>query len=203
MHKAPVARLVLAVAGLIAGLPAQALYKVVAPDGTVTYTERPPAASLGRVVPLGQVGGEAPAAVLPAALREPSARFPVTLFTTNDCAPCDEGRSLLRQRGIPFRERIAATDQERAEWARVVGSREAPVLKVGGQTLSGLQSARWQEYLDAAGYPRRSALPASYQAPPAEPLVARGAPAEMTPAAVESPVREAAEPPAQTGGFRF
>lgn len=203
MHKAPVARLVLAVAGLIAGLPAQALYKVVAPDGTVTYTDRPPAASLGRAVPLGRSGGEPPAPALPASLREPTARFPVILFTTKDCTPCDQGRALLRQRGIPFRERSATTDEERQQWGRLAGSRDAPVLKVGSQTLSGLESQRWQEYLDAAGYPRESALPAGYQAPPPEPLVARGAPAEKTPAAVESPVGEAAAPAAPSGGFRF
>ena len=41
-------------AALLASLPAQALYKVVSPDGRVTYTDTPPAASAGtRVIQLG------------------------------------------------------------------------------------------------------------------------------------------------------
>jgi hypothetical protein len=88
-------------------LPAAAQYKVVGPDGRVTYTDRPPADAAARVTDLRRVGG-APAAApgagtasaLPADLQRLSERFPVTLFSAGaDCVPCNDGRALLRQRG--------------------------------------------------------------------------------------------------------
>ncbi|MBK6786225.1 MAG: hypothetical protein IPG77_00830 [Betaproteobacteria bacterium] len=41
---------------LLAGAtpPVLALYKVVQPDGSVTYTDRPPAAGSGRIITLGR-----------------------------------------------------------------------------------------------------------------------------------------------------
>ncbi|HEY9238447.1 MAG TPA: DUF4124 domain-containing protein, partial [Burkholderiaceae bacterium] len=41
---------------LLAGTPAHAQYKVVGPDGKVTYTDRPPTASGGRVTSIGARG---------------------------------------------------------------------------------------------------------------------------------------------------
>ena len=37
-------------------------------------------------------------------------RFPVTLYTSTNCAPCGAGRTLLASRGIPFSERTVATN---------------------------------------------------------------------------------------------
>jgi len=181
---------------LLCAAPAWALYKVVGPDGKVTYTDRPPAD--GRAAPL-----KAPAAsstglseaALPFALRELVARFPVTLYSAPDCDPCDRGRALLKQRGVPFHERTATTNADRAAWQRMMGSPQAPVLTIGGQTLRGFSPDTWTSYLDTAGYPKQSQLPASYAAPAPEPLT----PPEATPATAESPPsRGPATPPPPT-----
>ena len=52
-----------------------------------------------------------------------------------------------------------------------------PTLIIGSQVLRGLSSEAWISYLDAAGYPRESRLPASYQYRPATPIVERREPA--------------------------
>jgi glutaredoxin len=161
-----------------AAVPAWGQYKIVAPDGRVTYTDRPPADASARVTELGRrtpAAEPAPTAVLPADLRQLVERFPVTLFTAADCAPCDRGRELLRQRGIPYRERSIVSNDDVAALERTVGGRTVPSLTVGGQALQGYSQGDWTSYLDAAGYPRESRLPSAWTAPPVTALVPRPA----------------------------
>lgn len=192
-----------AAAALLACAPAWALYKVIGPDGKVTYTDRPPTEAQGKTVPLQRDASAAAAdAPLPFGLRAIASRFPVTLYTTPECGPCDEGRQLLRQRGIPFRERIASNDADREAWQRQLGELRAPVLTVGSQQLHGLSASEWNNYLDAAGYPRQSQLPANYAPPQPESLTPRVA-AAPAPAAAPEPQRAPEPPPPASGGFRF
>jgi glutaredoxin len=160
--------------GLAAALPAQALYKVVGPDGKVTYTDRPPSGAQSQVTPLTPAGGPAPAeAALPLELRQVAARYPVTLYVVADCPPCDDARTLLRQRGIPYAEKLVASSEDGDALQRIAGTRDAPTLTVGTQPLRGLAADVWNFYLDSAGYPRESRLPAGWRYPPATPLVER------------------------------
>jgi glutaredoxin len=192
-----------AAALLVATPVAHALFKVVGPDGRVTYTDRPPSAGEGRVMPVNPETGRASEAALPFALREVAARFPVTLYTASNCGDaCAMGRSWLAKRGVPYSERIAETDEEREAWQRMVGGLEAPVLKVGTQVLRGFTPAAWQETLDTAGYPRQSLLPASYQPPTPLPLGERR-PAAQRPAAPPTPVAPVAEAASNAAGIRF
>ena len=186
-------------------LPAAAQYKVVGPDGRTTYTDRPPADASARVTPLGRDTAitAVPQDPLPPELRQPAARFPVTLYVSPDCVPCDGGRQLLLQRGVPFSEKLVLSDLDAAALERLTGARTVPSLTVGAQVLRGLSQPEWASYLDLAGYPRESKLPKGWQPAPAAPLVARCAP---RPAAVASaPARPAPEPavPVSPGGFRF
>ena len=186
----------LALAAVLAGLalPALAQYKVVGPDGRVTYTDRPPADASVRVAPLGR-GAPAEAAVtdpLPGALRQTAARFPVTLYGTADCPPCDAGRKLLQQRGVPFTEKLIVSEDDAAAMERTLGSRTVPTLTIGTQALRGLSESEWSAYLDLAGYPRESQLPKSWQAPAATPLTARNSP---RPAARAASAADAVAPP--------
>lgn len=197
---------ILAVASLIAlaTLPAHALYKIIGPNGSVTYTDRPPLASQGQAVPLGRASGGGSEVALPIVLREAVSRFPVTLYTTSPCQPCDAARASLRQRGVPFHERTGgstSTDQE--AWLRAVGSLDTPSLTIGSQLLRGYSSDTWNSYLDTAGYPRESRLPANYVPPAATPLVEPPAPREA--AAPRTPPRQAEPAPAEPapGSIRF
>lgn len=197
-------------AGCLLALPSHALYKVVGPDGRVTYTDRAPTES-GRIQPLGRDGAPAPDqspnAALPTELRQISSRFPVTLYTSDDCLPCEAGRRLLQQRGIPYAERRVLNGDDAEAMNRLTGGRSVPTLMVGTQALRGLADSDWHAYLDAAGYPRESRLPRGWQPPTPTPLVAREAEPKAPPAARAAPPAEPANtvappPPAPTG-FRF
>jgi len=190
----PWASCVLAGAVLLTALPAVAQYKVVGPDGKVTYTDRPPAATEGKATPLGSRSGNgaaAPDAALPTELRQVAARYPVTLYAVAGvCELCGSARQLLRQRGIPYAEKQVQSAEDTEALERISGGRDIPTLTIGSQTLRGLASEVWGSYLDAAGYPRESRLPAAYQYPAATPLVERR---EAGPA---RPARTASAPPA-------
>lgn len=178
---------------------ALAQYKVVAPDGRVTYTDRPPADASLKVLELGRRSPTAAAAAgpaLPNELRQLSERFPVTLFTTAECAPCETGRQLLQARGVPYAERSVVSGEDIAALERLVGGRTLPVLTVGAQALRGYEVGDWTAYLDAAGYPRESRLPRDWTPPAATPLVARAVPPPA--AAPAAPTAEAAPTPAAT-----
>lgn len=196
---------------LLLGIPGYAQIKVIAPDGRVTYTDRPPSAEMGRTVPMGRdaVSVEATAAgTLPLELRQVTTRFPVTLYASPDCAPCETGRRLLQARGIPFAERGIVNEDDAEAMNRITGGRSVPALTIGTQALRGFSDTDWHAYLDAAGYPRESRLPRGYQAPAATPLVARKAELPEAPGSRAASLPQPAvlapppQPPAPTG-IRF
>ncbi len=152
---------------LLAALPSHAQYKVIGPDGKVTYTDRPPATTEGKVTSLSDRSSAAATdASLPLELRQPVARYPVTLYTlAGSCELCESARQLLRQRGIPYNEKQVQSAEDSEALERLSGGRDAPTLAVGAQTLRGLAPEVWGSYLDAAGYPRESRLPATYRSP--------------------------------------
>ena len=173
--------------------PSHALYKVVGPDGKITYTDvQPSPGKSGKVTPIGSGTAPQNEVSLPLELRQAVARYPVTLFVTNACEPCNTGRQFLRQRGVPFNERTIATLEDVDALQRLTGGREAPALTIGAQTVRGLSQDIWASYLDAAGYPRESRLPGNYQYPVATALTERR---DTSQAAV--PQREDATSPSQ------
>ena len=180
--------------------PAQALYKVVGPDGKVSYTDRPPIASndkISTVKPSGVTTAlDNPATALPAALRPVASKFPVVLYvTTPDCEPCNTGRSFLRQRGIPYSERSVTSTEDSEAFKRIAGANEVPALTIGSQVLRGYSASEWAQYLDAAGYPSTSTLPSGYKHATATPLVP---PRTVTQAPAARPVATPAPAPTPT-----
>jgi glutaredoxin len=192
---------------LLAAVSAQAQYKVVGPDGKVTYTDRPPAASTAKVTALSGRGETGPAgdATLPLDLRQPVAKYPVTLYTVSGaCDPCQAARQMLRQRGIPFAEKQVQTPEDGDALERLSGGRDAPTVAIGSQYLRGLAQDVWNSYLDAAGYPRESRLPPTYQYAAATPLVEkRDASAPRAAASAPPNPAATAPPPAGTTGIKF
>src|SRR4051812_14604420 len=113
---------------------AHAQYKWVAPDGTVSYGDRPPEEG-GRMVDgpatrsAARSGGDPE---LPYALRAAMGKYPVLLYTAPNCQPCDLGRKHLAQRGVPFSERTLHTQADLDALKRA-GFEDAsvPALSVG------------------------------------------------------------------------
>ncbi|MBC5783682.1 glutaredoxin family protein [Ramlibacter sp. USB13] len=180
----------------LAAATAQAqVYRSVGPDGKVTFTDRPPVdgkATPAATLPLG--GGAA--ANLPAEVRRAAGQYPVTLYSSSDCGPCDQARAMLQRRGIPFSEKTINTPQDAAALQRVSGGNSLPFATIGGQHLNGFAEGEWSQFLDAAGYPKTSQLPASYRNPPATPLVAVQLPPPQAPAAPQGGSAQAAPAPA-------
>lgn len=205
MNKPTLLALAAALATLAAP-SAHALYKVVHPDGRISYSDRPPeqassGKSAARVTSVTPGSSALNDVALPYEVRQASLRFPVTLYTAEGCDPCMQARELLVRRGIPFSERKASTPADRAAWKSTTGSTEAPVLAVGGERVPGFNAASWNSTLDAAGYPATSKLPSTYRQADAGTIAA---PREV--AEPKKPIRPAPEPvaaPPAPGGIRF
>lgn len=206
-----IAATLFAASALACGAAAQAQYKVVEPDGRITYTDRPALSGAARVAPLKLPGDASAAAAsgeaLPIALQQPVARFPVTLYTTPACSPCDTGRNYLRRRGVPFTEKTVTSAADAQAFQALRLGTEVPILRIGQQTLRNYSEATWANDLDLAGYPATSRLPGGYRGweptalappPPATPT---------SPAEARAPAAAPALPPPPTepapGGIRF
>lgn len=189
------------VGGLVcasAAMPAWAQYKVVGPDGRITYTDRRPTDDRP-VAPVKTPGAATPAASLPYELRTVVTRYPVTLYSSSPCSPCDMGRALLTERGVPFTEKSVNTSDD----ARALQAREStdqlPAIRIGGQRIAGFERSEWTSYLDAAGYPKQSVLPATYRQPPATPLAPAGA-SQTSGEAAPVPFTQPTPTPTDSGG---
>lgn len=190
---------------------AQTVYKVVGADGKVTFSDKPPAASTN-VTALGAggktIGGSGNA--LPFELRQVASKYPVTLYSSTNCGPCGSGRALLTSRGVPFSEKTVTTAEDNEALQRITGDNSLPFLTIGSQQIRGFADAEWTQYLDAAGYPKSSVLPAGYRNSAAAPLVEvqKAAPvakteeaqAPRTPAPVRQPPADNSSNPA---GIKF
>lgn len=158
---------------------AQTVYRIVGADGKVTFSDKPPATlDQGRVVGTGVGASSAASNIgLPFELRQVTNKFPVTLYTASNCAPCDSARALLSGRGVPFTERTVNTNEDTESLQRISGDTSLPFATIGGQRLKGFTDSEWAQYLDAAGYPKKSLLAAGYKNPAPTPLVAIQKPA--------------------------
>ncbi len=194
----PMAAALLAAGLLLAGpSQAQGVYRIVGPDGRVTFSDQPPPSGTASTSPANRAAAPGSAAggagaQLPYELRQVSNRYPVTLYASQNCAPCDRGRSLLDARGVPYTEKTVDTPQDGDALRRLSGEMSLPFLTIGGQQIKGYSDTEWTRFLDAAGYPKQSALPPGYRRPAPSPLVA-----VQTEDAVAVPPASAAQPQPQ------
>jgi len=195
-----------------AGAVAQPVYRQVDKNGRVTFSDRAPTASTEPAANAQPTPATGANAGLPYELRQIAQRYPVTLYSGDECAPCAMARTLLTTRGIPFQERTVNSNQEVEALQKLSGQTSLPLLTIGTQQLPGFSDTQWAQYLDAAGYPRSNGLPSGYRNPPAQPMVAQltraPAPAPAAPrAAPEEQPLPAAPPsgptPENPAGIKF
>ncbi|MDM0006086.1 glutaredoxin family protein [Variovorax sp. J22G73] len=191
-----------------AGAMAQPVYRQVDKNGKVTFSDRAPTAST-EPASGAQGGPGSPAnAGLPYEIRQVVQRYPVLLYTGEDCSPCGTARTLLVTRGVPFDERTVKSNEDIEALQRLSGQGSVPLLTIGSQQLKGFSDAEWSQYLDAAGYPKSNNLPAGYRNGLARPLVAQQAApaprAPATPATQSAPPAPSSEPsPSNPAGIKF
>jgi glutaredoxin len=181
---------------------AQTVYRIVGADGKVTFSDKPPVTRDDKTTATGRGGkaldiGNSP---LPYELSQVVGRYPVTLYTSSNCGPCGSARTLLSNRGIPFSERTVSTNEDVEALTRISGENSLPFLTIGGQKIKGFSDAEWTQYLDAAGYPSSSKLPATYRSPAPAPLVAIQKPEVVAPPARAAAAPAAPEPAAENTG---
>ena len=189
---------VLAAAGLRCNdAKAQQIYRLVGPDGRITFSDKatldPNAkATLARAAAL-PAGSSLDS--LPFELRQAASRYPVTFYTGPGCGPCGAGRALLSSRGVPYTEKTVTTNEDIEALKRLNnGAASLPFLTIGGQQLRGFSEIEWVQFLDAAGYPKTSQLPANYTPSPASPLVAAQEPVRAPQAPAAAATARAARP---------
>jgi len=185
---------------------AQQMYKWKDNDGVVHYSDTPPPPKEKRVEVKDFSGASTPmtpAVPLPYALAQAVKNNPVTLYTSGNCTPCDQAKSALRERGVPFSEKTVSNEADRARLVEASGASNVPFVTVGRKTLSGYSGPALQAALTEAAYPLTKRLPPGYQNPPvqnAAPLaVAVPKPAPVPEA---QPLLPSAPPPSSTG-IRF
>jgi len=185
--------------------PAQAqLYKSVGPDGKVTYSDTPPASNQ-KAVEKRDIGEQISTVSLPYELAQAVRNNPVTIYTTSNCGPCQDGKSLLKTAGIPFAEKTVKTNPDMEKLQQVSGDTQLPVLIVGSQKLRGYNQAEWNAAIQKAGYPSSNMLPAAYRYPSPEsaaPPVASKEKEAPAPKETAKPAQPASKP-ASDNGFRF
>lgn len=186
------------------------VYRIVGPDGKVTFSDKPPvdpralpAATEARNAPSGNAAG------LPYELQQVASKYPVTLYVGSDCSPCGSARAMLTARGVPFAEKTVNSNDDVQALQRISGETSLPFLTVGSQQLKGYSDVEWTKYLNAAGYPPSSVLPANYRPAAPTPLVAvkvitpsalrPAAPGDKAPVVTPTPVLPNTAP----SGIRF
>ncbi len=185
----------------MAGAGAQ-VFKWVDEKGVVHYSDTPPPPSQKKVE-LKSFNGGGGGADLPFELAEAARNFPVTLYTTVPCGPCDQGRALLQARGIPFSEKTVSTGDDQKKLSEAGGAGQLPLLVVGSNKLVGFESAMWNQALSDAAYPAERILPASYQYAKAESAAPpRASAPEAQAQARAAAVRAAAEAEAEAARRR-
>lgn len=194
-------------------LQAQQVFRIVGPDGKVTFSDKPPVQTNAKVTTgtgANAAGGGLGNAALPFELRQVAQKYPVTLYTGDNCGPCQSARTLLLSRGIPFVEKTVNTNDDAQALQRLSGDSSLPFATIGGQQLKGFSDTEWTQFLNAAAYPSTSILPANYRQPPATPMVVISATPANAPAnaparaaTAPAPPAPAAPAPSNPAGIRF
>ena len=190
-------------------LQAQQVFRIVGPDGKVTFSDKPPVQTNAKVATgtgANAAGGGSGNAALPFELRQVAQKYPVTLYTGDNCGPCQSARTLLLSRGIPFVEKTVNTHDDAQALQRLSGDSSLPFATIGGQQLKGFSDTEWTQFLNAAAYPSTSILPANYRQPPATPMVTVSAAPANAPAraaTAPAPPAPAAPAPSNPAGIRF
>ncbi|MGZ3254374.1 MAG: glutaredoxin family protein [Burkholderiaceae bacterium] len=157
-------KLLLSLVIVLCATTAQAqMYKWVGPDGKITYSDTPPPRSAKQVETKSFAAGGPNTAGLPYEVAEAVKNSPVKLYTTTKCVPCDQGRTLLSTRGIPFTEKAVSTNEDIEQVRQISGDAQLPVLTIGRNKQKGFEAGAWNSALTYAGYPESNQLPKTYK----------------------------------------
>jgi len=165
------------------GAQAGKLFRWVDAKGKVHYGDLPPVDAT-QVILIKSPADTEPVEDMPYETRLAHQNFPVTLYVADNCTdPCDQARSLLSKRGIPFSEKKLVTQENIDAFKALSGFDSVPALSVGRIFLKGFQANQWNNELDIAGYPKTAPfrLPAALPVPVTLPTSSPAAASEVAP----------------------
>jgi glutaredoxin len=149
------ARTLLVALGLLAisfGAGAERLYKWVDQDGKVHYSATPPS-DVDAVQKNIRAGGSRDAGG-----PDLSDKPPVVLYVVPKCGACDEARSYLKKRGVPFTDKNVDGDPKaQEELKKKSGGLSVPTITIGEKVMRGYMESLLEGELDTAGYPKVAA----------------------------------------------
>lgn len=182
---------------LAIGTAGAQVYKWKDEKGVTHYSDTPPPPTAKQAAELKTYATGPATPALPSELQTIARDNPVTLYTTAQCAACDQGRAQLRKRGIPYQEKTVLTAADMEALKKAGSNGRLPLLAIGRTRQVGYDPATWDDALSAAGYPMQSLLPPNFAhaapesaAPPPLPTDAdrtSAASAASAPAAVSAP----------------
>ena len=188
---------------LAIALPGQAQYKVVGPDGKVTYTDRAPTPATARSArsTCAQRAGRrrAPTAARAAPGRQRAIRSRCTP-ATGTCEPCETGRDAAAPARHPVRGEAGRSASRTARPSSACpAARDAPTLTIGGQIVA--------RHVGRRSGTRTSTPPAIRASRSCRRLPVQGRRRSRTPLAASRPMQprrcSAAPAAAPSGGIRF
>jgi glutaredoxin len=191
------------------------MYKWKDEKGVTHFTETPPPATAKKAEVKNYNTAGAGGAALPSELADVVRARPVVLYTTANCgAGCNMARTMLANRGIPYREKTVTTTEDFEAMKKAGSDGQVPLLLVGRSRQIGFEQGAWDNTLTEAGYPTEKMLPPGYSNPPptpaapprgpsAEEAAAAKAEADRAAAAAEKARRERDTPQNASPNFRF
>lgn len=141
-------------AAMPSGMQAGELFRWVDAQGKVHYGDIPPT-DASQITPIKSPAAVTPGEDLPYETRRAQQDFPVILYVARNCMEyCNQARSLLNKRGIPFSEKMLQTQEEMDAFRKLSGFDGVPALSIGRTFLKGFLAEQWHGELDVAGYPK-------------------------------------------------
>lgn len=204
MNKFPwIAMLVMVCVG---GSASAGMFRWVDKDGKVHYSDQAPPTDVKSAEQKKISGNVIENSELNIQLQDAMKRNPATLYANNCGEICDKARNLLKTRGVPHADKNPETPEIADELKKLAGSLEVPTLKLGTKHIKGFEVGQWNTALDAAGYPKTSALRPSQAGKLVNPETTTKAPPPAPPATGTAPAAPTngaqPAPPADTKGAR-
>lgn len=186
-------RIMICAAALAAGsmlAHAAQLYRWVDDKGNVEWRDTPPPSTAKKVEQRQIRDNVISTSEMPYSVQIAAKNFPVTLWTTDCGDVCNQARSHLNKRGIPYTEKNPQSDLE--GFKKIAGGTEVPFLEIGNNKLKGYQQTIWDGALDDAGYPKTALVTIK---PPPKPPAAKPATEGASTAPAQTPTPTAATTP--------
>lgn len=142
------------------------MYKWVGANGKTVYSDTPPPANAKKLASKSmETSSSISTVTFPPELQAAVSKNPVTFYSASNCTACNEGRTMLKQNGIPFVEKTIKTNEDIDKLKQISGDSILPLIFVNKSKFLGFNEHEWRTALTAGGYPETSVLPKDYRYP--------------------------------------